>query len=143
MVGPAERLLLRRVPHSVRFDRHAVTVGRYRRFLEAINPDGASAWDHPDQPANVTHHPWAGRLREPDYYRDGRYDAYPAVCVSLVECVRLRGLRGQAPAHLPEMGGRRPRHGRPSFPWGDEADGARVNCADTWVGHPLVTFQAW
>ncbi|MCZ0992283.1 SUMF1/EgtB/PvdO family nonheme iron enzyme [Streptomyces noursei] len=44
------------------------------------------------------------------------------------------------------MGGRSSRHGRPTlslFPWGDASDGAPVNCADTWVGHPVVTFHAW
>ncbi|WP_243761319.1 SUMF1/EgtB/PvdO family nonheme iron enzyme [Streptomyces sp. YIM 98790] len=29
------------------------------------------------------------------------------------------------------------------FPWGDDPDAAPLNCADTWVGRPVVTHQAW
>ncbi|MFD3440245.1 SUMF1/EgtB/PvdO family nonheme iron enzyme [Streptomyces sp. NPDC058685] len=143
MVGPAERLLLRRVPRSVRFDRYAVTVGRYRRFLEEINPDGTSAWDHTDQPAVVTHHPWTDRLRDPEYYRDPRYDSYPAVCVNWWSAYAFAAFEGKRlPTSLEWEAAARGIDGR-LFPWGDEPDEARINCADSWVGHPLVTYQAW
>jgi formylglycine-generating enzyme required for sulfatase activity len=29
------------------------------------------------------------------------------------------------------------------FPWGDTIDLAAVNCADTWSGRPLVTYELW
>ncbi|WP_411133023.1 SUMF1/EgtB/PvdO family nonheme iron enzyme [Streptomyces sp. C10] len=143
LVGPAERLLLRRVRHAVRFDRHAVTVGRYRRFLDALRLDGTSPWDHPDQPDNVTHTPWADRLRESDYYRNARYDDYPAICVSWWSAFAFAAFEGKRlPTALEWEAAARGTDGR-LFPWGDESDGAPVNCADTWVGHPVVTFHAW
>lgn len=143
LVGPAERLLLRRVRHAVRFDRHAVTVGRYRRFLDALRHDGTSPWDHPDQPDNVTHTPWADRLRESDYYRNARYDDHPAICVSWWSAFAFAAFEGKRlPTALEWEAAARGTDGR-LFPWGDESDGAPVNCADTWVGHPVVTFHAW
>ncbi|WP_406384103.1 SUMF1/EgtB/PvdO family nonheme iron enzyme [Streptomyces sp. NBC_01618] len=143
LVGPAERLLLRRVPRSVRFDRHAVTVQRYRRFLQALNSDGTSNWDHPDQPANVTHHPWTDRLRESDYYADARYDAYPAVCVNWWSAYAFAGFEGKRlPTSLEWEAAARGTNGR-LFPWGDQPRDGLVNCADSWVGRPVVTYQAW
>ncbi|MFE7773518.1 SUMF1/EgtB/PvdO family nonheme iron enzyme [Streptomyces sp. NPDC057445] len=143
LVGPAERLLLRRVPHSVRFDRHAVTVARYRRFLEALNTDGTSPWDHPEQPANVTHKPWTDRLRKPDYYTDPRHDSYPAVCVSWWSAYAFAAFEGKRlPTSMEWEAAARGTDGR-LFPWGDEPDNALVNCADAWVGRPVVTYQAW
>jgi formylglycine-generating enzyme required for sulfatase activity len=29
------------------------------------------------------------------------------------------------------------------FPWGDHVDLSLVNCADSWSGHPLITYAAW
>ncbi|MFJ1595486.1 SUMF1/EgtB/PvdO family nonheme iron enzyme [Streptomyces sp. NPDC088261] len=143
LVGPAERLLLRRVRRPVRFDRHAVTVGRYRRFLDALLPDGSSRWDHPDQPANVTHLPWTDRLREADYYVDPRYTDFPAICVSWWSAFAFAAFEGKRlPTALEWEAAARGSDGR-LFPWGDDADGAPINCADTWVGHPVVTFHAW
>ena len=143
MVGPAERLLLRHVPHPVRFDQYAVTVARYRRFLEAINTDGTSAWDHPEQPAVVTHHPWTDRLRNPDYYRDPRYDSHPAVCVNWWSAYAFAAFEGKRlPTSLEWEAAARGTDGR-LFPWGDDPDEARINCADSWVGRPVVTYQAW
>lgn len=143
LVGPAERLLLRRVPRSVRFDRDAVTVARYRRFLEALNSDGTSPWDHPDQPAHVTHHPWTDRLREADYYTDARFDAYPAVCVKWWSAYAFAAFEGKRlPTSLEWEAAARGTDGR-LFPWGDAPDADLVNCADSWVGHSVVTYQAW
>lgn len=143
LVGPAERLLLHRVDRPVRFDRHAVTVGRYRRFLAALNSDGTSAWDHPEQPANVTHHPWTDRLRAPDYYENPSYGTHPAVCVSWWSAYAFAAFEGKRlPTSLEWEAAARGTDGR-LFPWGDEPDTARVNCADFWVGRPVVTYQAW
>lgn len=143
LVGPAERLLLRRVHRPVRFDRHAVTVKRYRRFLDALRPDGSSPWDHPDQPAHVSHLPWTERLRESDYYSNRRYDDYPAICVNWWSAFAFAGFEGKRlPTVLEWEAAARGTDGR-LFPWGDSSDGAPVNCADTWVGHPVVTFGAW
>lgn len=143
LVGPAERLLLRRVERPVRFDRHAVTAGRYRRFLDALRPDGTSAWDHPDQPDGITHVPRPDRLRAPDHYRDQRYEDHPAVCVSWWDAYAFAAFEGKRlPTALEWEAATRGVDGR-LFPWGDDADGAPINCADTWVGHPVVTFHAW
>ncbi|WP_245790901.1 SUMF1/EgtB/PvdO family nonheme iron enzyme [Streptomyces monashensis] len=143
LVGPPERLLMRRVEHPVRFDRHAVTVARYRRFLDALDVDGTSQWDHPDQPAGVAHRPWTDRLRQPDYYENPRYDAHPAICVSWWSAYAFAAFEGKRlPTSLEWEAAARGTDGR-LFPWGDAPDGTRVNCADTWVGRPVVTYQAW
>ncbi|MFC8429233.1 SUMF1/EgtB/PvdO family nonheme iron enzyme [Streptomyces sp. NPDC057253] len=143
LVGPAERLLLRRVEQPVRFDRHAVTVARYRGFLEALEADGTSRWDHPDQPVGVTHHPWGDRLRHTNYYDNPRYDAYPAICVSWWSAYAFAAFEGKRlPTSLEWEAAARGTDGR-LFPWGDTPDNTRVNCADTWVGRPVVTYQAW
>lgn len=143
VVGPAERLLIRRVMRPVRFDRHAVTVKRYRRFLEALRPDGTSPWDHPEQPDNITHFPWAERLRAPDFYSAAEYDEHPATCVNWWSAFAFAAFEGKRlPTALEWEAAARGTDGR-LFPWGDESDTVPVNCADAWVGHPVVTFQAW
>ncbi|WP_166029413.1 SUMF1/EgtB/PvdO family nonheme iron enzyme [Streptomyces chilikensis] len=143
LVGPAERLLIRRVERPVRFDRYAVTVARYRRFLEALEPDGTSRWDHPDQPAEFSHRPWTERLRYPDYYESSRYDDHPATCVSWWSAYAFAAFEGKRlPTSLEWEAAARGGDGR-LFPWGDEVDGTRINCADAWVGKPVVTYQAW
>lgn len=143
LVGPAERLLLRRVSQAVEFDRHVVTVGRYRRFLENLHRDGTSSWDHRDQPDTVNHFPWTNRLREADYYRNPRYEDHPAICVSWWSAFAFAAFEGKRlPTALEWEAAARGTDGR-LFPWGDEPDGAPVNCADTWVGHPVVTFHSW
>ncbi|MFJ8503327.1 SUMF1/EgtB/PvdO family nonheme iron enzyme [Streptomyces avermitilis] len=143
LVGPAERLLMCRVPRPVRFDRHAVTVARYRRFLYALDADGTSQWDHPDQPAHVTHRPWTDRLRRPDYYENPRYDAHPAICVNWWSAYAFASFEGKRlPTALEWEAAARGMDGR-LFPWGDTPDERHVNCADSWVGRPVVTYQAW
>lgn len=143
LVGPAERLLLRPVHTPVRFDRHPVTVAQYRSFIEVLGSDGTSPWDHPDQPSHISHHPWTDRLRESDYYSNPRYDAYPAVCVNWWNAYAFAAFVGKRlPTALEWEAAARGPVGR-LFPWGDAADGAPVNCADTWVGRPVVTYQAW
>lgn len=142
LVGPAERLLLRRVHRPVRFDRHPVTVARYRPFLQTLRTDGTSPWDHPDQPPGTTHTPWTQRLRVADYYDDTRYDHYPAVCVSWWAAYAFAAFEGKRlPTSLEWEAAARGTDGR-LFPWGDNPDLQAVNCADTWAGRPLVTYQA-
>ncbi|MFH9815949.1 SUMF1/EgtB/PvdO family nonheme iron enzyme [Streptomyces sp. NPDC017230] len=143
LVGPAERLLIHRVKRSVRFDRQAVTVARYRRFLDALDTDGTSRWDHPDQPSHVTHRPWTDRLRHPDYYENPHYDDHPAVCVNWWSAYAFAAFEGKRlPTSLEWEAAARGTDGR-LFPWGDAPDSGRANCADAWVGHPVVTYQAW
>ncbi|MFJ3143621.1 SUMF1/EgtB/PvdO family nonheme iron enzyme [Streptomyces halstedii] len=143
LVGPPERLLLRRVPRPVRFDRYAVTAARYRRFLDALTSDGTSRWDHPDQPAGVTHRPRSEQLSRPDYYTDPRYAGRPAVCVSWWAAFAFAAFEGKRlPTSLEWEAAARGADGR-LFPWGDRPDSALVNCADSWVTRPMVTYQAW
>lgn len=143
LVGPAERLLLRRITKPVRFDRHPVTVARYRRFLALLNEDGTSRWDHPDQPAGITHTPWTERLRVADYFSDPRYDDHPAVCVSWWSAYAFAAFEGKRlPTSLEWEAAARGTDGR-LFPWGDTPDLAAANCVDAWVGRPIVTYQAW
>jgi formylglycine-generating enzyme required for sulfatase activity/HEPN domain-containing protein len=143
LVGPAERLLIRRISHSVRFDRHVVTVARYRRFLDVLEADGTSQWDHPDQPTDVTHRPSDNRLRQPDHYENPDNDALPAICVSWWSAYAFAAFEGKRlPTALEWEAAARGTDGR-LFPWGDAPDGTRVNCADSWVGRPVVTYQAW
>lgn len=143
VVGPAERLLLRRVVHPVRFDRYPVTVARYRRFLEALQSDGTSPWDHPEQPPHIDHRPWTDRLRVADYYSNPRYDTHPATCVNWWSAFAFAAFEGKRlPTSLEWEAAARGTDGR-LFPWGDQPDDTSVNCADTWVSRPVVTFQAW
>ncbi|MFD4828763.1 SUMF1/EgtB/PvdO family nonheme iron enzyme [Streptomyces uncialis] len=143
LVGPAERLLLRRIVRPVRFDRYSVTVARYRRFLGALNEDGTSRWDHADQPDGITHTPWTERLRVADYYGDDRHDDLPAVCVNWWSAYAFAAFEGKRlPTALEWEAAARGTDGR-LFPWGDTADLEAVNCVDTWVGRPVVTYQAW
>lgn len=143
LVGPAERLLIHRVARPVHFDRQVVTVARYRRFLNALEADGTSRWDHPDQPAQITHRPWTDRLRHSDYYENPRYDDHPAICVNWWSAYAFAASEGKRlPTSLEWEAAARGTDGR-LFPWGDTPDSSRVNCADTWVGRPVVTYQAW
>ena len=143
LVGPAERLLLRRVTRPVLFDRHAVTVARYRHFLEALRPDGTSPWDHPRQPPQITHTPGTRQLSTPDHYTDPAYENHPAKCVTWWSAYAFAAFEGKRlPTSLEWEAAARGTDGR-LFPWGEHAGDAHVNCADTWVGHPVVTYQAW
>ncbi|MFG3102862.1 SUMF1/EgtB/PvdO family nonheme iron enzyme [Streptomyces sp. NPDC048182] len=143
VVGPSERLLVRRVDSDVRFDRQAVTVTRYRRFLDALDTRGTSRWDHPDQPSHVTHLPWTDRLRHPDYYENPRFHNHPAICVNWWSAYAFAAFEGKRlPTSLEWEAAARGTDGR-LFPWGDTPDSDRVNCADGWVGRPVVTYQAW
>ncbi|WP_436791179.1 SUMF1/EgtB/PvdO family nonheme iron enzyme [Yinghuangia sp. YIM S10712] len=143
IVGPAEHLLIRRVARPVRFDRHAVTAARYQRFLNALEPDGTSRWDHPDQPGGTSHRPWTNRLKHRDHYENSRFADLPAVCVSWWSAYAFAAFEGKRlPTSLEWEAAARGRDGR-LFPWGDTPEVGRVNCADTWVGRPVMTYQAW
>ncbi|WP_431774807.1 SUMF1/EgtB/PvdO family nonheme iron enzyme [Streptomyces cucumeris] len=143
LVGPAERLLLRPVHRSVQFDRYAVTVSRYCRFLEALHSDGTSNWDHPAQPSGYSHFPWTDRLIQPDYYINPRYGSHPAKCVSWWSAYAFAAFEGKRlPTSLEWEAMARGGDGR-LFPWGDDVESPPVNCADNWVGHPVITYSAW
>jgi len=95
-----------------------VTVGRYRRFLDALLPDGTSRWEHPDQPANVTHLPWTDRLRKADYYTNPQYADYPATCVSWWSAYAFAAFEGKRlPTALEWEAAARGTDGW-LFPWG-------------------------
>ena len=79
--------MLRRVERPARFDRFPVTVGRYRRFLEAVADQGPGQWAYPATPAGHSYQPWRERLRVLDYYDDHAYDdpaydEHPAIAVN-------------------------------------------------------------
>src|SRR5688500_15684807 len=97
-----------------------------------------SRWDHPDQPAHLTHRPMTERLRHPDYYENPRYDAHPAVCVTWWSAYAFAAFEGKRlPTALEWEAAARGTDGR-LFPWGDTPETACVNCADSWVGRPVV-----
>lgn len=55
--SPNHHLLLRRIEHPVRLNRFPVTVGRNKRFSDAIERHGLAQWDHPAMPAGYVHQP--------------------------------------------------------------------------------------
>jgi len=125
LVGPSHRLLLRTLDAPVVLDEFAVTVARYRAFLDAVARHGSAAWDHPDRPAGHSHEPWHDRLRRPDYYSNPAYDDYPAVCVdwwSAYAFARYDG--GRLPTAVEWEIAARGEDGR-LFPWGDAVDPGR------------------
>ncbi|MEX5711383.1 SUMF1/EgtB/PvdO family nonheme iron enzyme [Parafrankia sp. FMc6] len=143
LVGPSHRLLLRRIEKPVVFDEFAVTVGRYKRFLAAVEREGCAAWDHPDVPAEHTHEPWQERLRNPDYFTDPRYDDHPVSCISWWSAYAFARFEGKRlPTCVEWEAAARGTDGR-LFPWGDDLDLDAVNCADSWSGRPLVTYEVW
>ncbi len=143
LVGPSHRLMLRRLDQPVRVDRFPVTVARYKQFLAAIERDGSGSWDHPDVPADQTHQPWRERLRVPDYYENPAYHNHPAIAVSWWSAWAFSAWDGaRLPTSLEWEAAARGPDGR-LFPWGDNVDLDAVNCADTWAGRPLITYEAW
>ncbi|SQD95031.1 Sulphatase-modifying factor protein [Parafrankia sp. Ea1.12] len=143
LVGPSHRLLLRRIDRPVVFDEFPVTVGRYKRFLAAVERDGCAAWDHPDVPAEHTHEPWQERLRNPAYFTDPRYDDHPVTCISWWSAYAFARFDGKRlPTCVEWEAAARGTDGR-LFPWGDELDLDVINCADSWSGRPLVTYEVW
>ena len=143
LVGPGHHLMLRRIARPVRLDRYQVTVGRYKRFLDAVEARGSARWDHPDMPEGHTHHPRKDRLPVPGYYDDPAYDSHPAVAVSWWSAYAFARYEGRRlPSSLEWEAAARGFDGR-LFPWGDQVDTSLVNCADSWSDHPLITYGAW
>jgi formylglycine-generating enzyme required for sulfatase activity len=143
LVGPSHHLMLRRLGRPARLDRFPVTVGRYKRFLQAGESHGSSDWDHPDMPAGHTHQPQPGQLPVPSYYSDPGYDDHPAVGISWWSAYAFARSEGKRlPTSLEWEAAARGFDGR-LFPWGDDVDLAVVNCADSWSDHPLITYTAW
>ena len=143
LVGPGHHLMLHRIARPVRLDRYQVTVGRYKRFLGAVEAGGSARWDHPDMPEGHTHQPLKDRLPVPGYYDDPAYDSYPAVAVSWWSAYAFAGSEGRRlPSSLEWEAAARGFDGR-LFPWGDQVDTSLVNCADSWSDHPLVTYGTW
>jgi hypothetical protein len=143
LVGPGHRLLLRTLARPILADEHPVTVGRYQQFLAAVAREGCAAWDHPDTPEDHTHEPWRDRLREPRYFTDPAFAGHPVICITWWSAYAFAAWDGK---RLPtvtewEIAARGP--GGRLFPWGDALDLDAVNCADTWSGRPLVTFETW
>jgi hypothetical protein len=143
LVGPSHRLLLRTLDRPILVDEFPVTVARYNEFLEAVARDGCADWDHPDTPPDHSHDPWYERLREPDYYSDPRFADHPATCITWWSAHAFAAWDGQRLPTCTEWEvAARGSDGR-LFPWGEELDLAKVNCADSWSGRPLVTYEAW
>ena len=143
LLGPSHRLLLRPIDNPVLFDEFPVTVGRYKRFLAAVERDGCAAFDHPDVPAEHTHEPWAERLRNPAYFTDPAYDDHPVTCVNWWSAYAFARFEGKRlPTGVEWEAAARGSDGR-LFPWGDTLDLAAVNCADSASGRPLVTYEVW
>jgi formylglycine-generating enzyme required for sulfatase activity len=143
LLGPSHRPLLRTLAKPVLFDEFPVTVARYRRFLAAVEQDGCAAFDHPDTPTEHTHEPRWNRLRVPGYFTDPAYDDHPAVCVSWWSAYAFARFEGKRLATCVEWeAAARGGDGR-LFPWGDTVDLTAANCADSWSGRPLVTYDTW
>ncbi len=143
LVGPSHHLMLRRVTRPVRLDQFPVTVRRYKKFLHEVGGHGSAQWDHPNMPADYTHNPPQQHLAVPTYYEDPAYENHPAVAVSWWSAYAFARYEGKRlPTSLEWEAAARGFDGR-LFPWGDEADVSRVNCADSWSDHPLVTYAAW
>ena len=143
LVGPGHHLMLRRLDHPVRFDRYPVTVARYKQFLRAFAAGDPARWDHPGTPAGHTHQPRPGQLPVPGYYHDPAYDQHPAVAITWWSAWAFaRSQSKRLPTALEWEAAARGPDGR-LFPWGDDIDYTAVNCADTWSGHPLITYTAW
>jgi formylglycine-generating enzyme required for sulfatase activity len=143
LLGPSDHLMLRRLTRPVRFDRHAVTVGRYNAFLTAVEEHGSGEWDHPDMPAEVSHRPWRERLRVQDYFDDPAYTDHPAICISWWSAYAFSRFEGKRlPTSTEWEAAARGADGR-LFPWGDDIDLEAVNCADAYSDGPLVTYEAW
>lgn len=143
LVGPSHHLMLRRIERPVRLDLFPVTVARYKRFLAAVAGRGSAQWDHPDMPPGFSHQPWQDRLRMPAYYESPAYDNHPAIAINWWSAYAFARFEGKRlPTSLEWETAARGTDGR-LFPWGDEVDLSVVNCADSWSGRPLITYDAW
>ena len=143
VVGPSHHLMLRRIERPVRIDQFPVTVGRYKRFLDAVARHGSAQWDHLTMPGGYSHEPWRDRLRVPAYYDDPAYEDHPVIAVNWWSAYAFARFEGKRlPTSLEWEAAARGFDGR-LFPWGDDVDLAAVNCADSWSDHPLITYEAW
>jgi hypothetical protein len=143
LVGPSHHLMLRRIERPVKIDQFPVTVGRYKRFLDAVAREGSAQWDHPAMPEEYTHEPWRERLRVPSYFDDPAYENHPAIAVNWWSAYAFARFEGKRlPTSLEWEAAARGFDGR-LFPWGDGVDLDVVNCADSWSDHPLITYEAW
>jgi hypothetical protein len=143
LVGPSHHLMLRRVDNPTRMDRFAVTVGQYKRFLDAVERHGSARWDHGDTPGGHSHHPRHDQLPVPTYYTEPAYRDHPAVAVTWWSAYAFAQFKGKRlPTSLEWEAAARGADGR-LFPWGDDLDLSLVNCADSWSGRPLITYAAW
>lgn len=118
-----------------------VTVGDFREFLEVVagHPDPAGLFACPD-PSLLT--PMYARLPR-RFFEDDQYRDRPVTGISWWAARSYATWRGcRLPTSLEwEIAGRS-WDGR-VFPWGDDPHPARIRCAETAAGRPLMDYAAW
>lgn len=118
-----------------------VTVGEYREFLGVVagHPDPAARFACPD-PSLLA--PMYERLPR-RFFEDDRYRDRPVTGISWWAARAYSSWRGcRLPTSLEwEIAGRS-WDGR-VFPWGDDPHSARIRCAETAAGRPLMDYAAW
>lgn len=140
LVGPPGQLRIHAQPIPVHIARRLVTAGEYAAFLRAVDGDDPATYQHPLQPTCATVLPFYERLQIPSLYDDPRFAEHPATCVSWWGAWSYaHWAGGRLPTSTEWELAARGRDGR-LFPWGDEADPSRLNCADHWS---LRLFPSW
>jgi hypothetical protein len=148
LVGPPGELVVHRQPTGVVLAVRPVTAREYRRFLAHVEADGAESVQHPLQPEGETIFPMTERLIVPGLYNeeeqgDEMYGDHPATCVSWWGAwAYARWAGGRLPTSTEWELAARGQDGR-LFPWGDDADWSRLNCADRWAGRVLSSWDEW
>lgn len=120
--------------------KYEVTIGQYRKFLEAVAVEGSDKYRHPDQPATKDHYPQSWKqmqealksgkgftgVKITDYSPIFNIDWFDAYAYSKWAGGRLPTEEEWEKAARGADGNR--------YPWGNSFDSQRCNSGDDWTG---------
>lgn len=123
-------------------DTQPVTVGAYKKFLEAV-AEGERIATHPMQP--LEHIVGADPRAQPcaNYLEDPAFESHPIVGVSYWDAWAYARWTGKRlPTSLEWECAARGRDGR-RYPWGDESHPNAANTADFWAHRRISGYEHW
>ena len=143
IIGDYDKAQIIELNKVVIFDEFPVTVKEYNDFLDYANKNDVSCFQHPQQPADISHLPKYNKLKIADYYSNPEYESFPAVCISWWSAYAFAKYAGKRlPTAVEWECAGRGKYGN-LFPWGNKIDIKYANSADYWANKLLISYDNW